>query len=46
LDRSDDETDKKHAKVVVTAMSRAARRYYPKRYDEIVEIAPDDIRAH
>ncbi len=46
LDRSDDEVDKQHAKRVVTAVTRAARRYAPKRYDEIVELTPDDVRAH
>jgi hypothetical protein len=46
LDRSDDELDKRHAKLVVDGMKRAARRMLPKRYDEIVEIRPEDVREH
>lgn len=46
LDRSDDDVDKQHAKKVADAITRAARRYMPKRYDEIVELRPDDIREH
>lgn len=45
LDRSDDDVDKTHAKTVVTGVGAYARKYYPKRYDEIMELKPDDIRT-
>ena len=46
LDRSDDDVDKAHAKTVVTNVGAYARKYYPKRYEAIMELKPEDIRAH
>ena len=46
LDRSDDDADKTHAQQVVTDVGGFARKYYPKKYDEIVELKPEDIRPH
>jgi hypothetical protein len=45
LDRSDDDVDKAHAKTIVTNVGAYARKYYPKKYDEIMELKPDDIRT-
>jgi hypothetical protein len=44
LDRSDDDTDKAHANAVVAGVGKLARKYFPKRYDEIMELKPEDIR--
>lgn len=45
LDRSEDDVDKAHAKTVVTNVGLYTRKYFPKRYDEVMDLKPDDIRS-